>query len=133
MMASTRLCRLCQTEAFTKNSTPLFGTKAVKQRLASRISDLLEVTVDANDGLPQYVCEKCKRRVEALERSAEDLRLFKITARESYTNLLVRGGLKRTKGSSGVTGVSPDTLRMRPPPKRLSQRQLNFEQSQLSQ
>ena len=93
----------------------------------------MQVTVDANDGLPQHTCEKCKKRVEVLERSVEDLRLFKIIARESYTTLLVRGGLKRTKESSGVTGVSPDTLRMRPPPKRLSQRQLNFEQSQLSQ
>ena len=43
--------------------------------------------MEANDGLPKHVCEKCKRRVETLERSAEDLRQFKILARESYTTL----------------------------------------------
>ena len=88
--------------------------------------------MDANDGLPQQVCRKCKRRVGTLERSAEDLKQFKILARDSYRTLLSRGSLKRTKESSGVTGVSPDTIRVRPPPKRLTQRQLSFAPSELS-
>ena len=65
-------------------------------------------------------------------RSAEDLRLFKTLARKSYRNLSSTGPLKQTKESSGVTGVSFDTVRVRPPPNRLEQRQLNIEQSQLS-
>ena len=61
-----------------------------------------------------------QRRVETLERSAEDLSLFKILARESYTTPSTKGLLKQPKESSGVTGVSPDTQRVRPPRKRLS-------------
>ena len=68
-MVSTRMC---QTATPANNASLLFGTKAVEERLASRIHDLLDVTVDANDGLPQHICGKYKRRVETLERSAED-------------------------------------------------------------
>ena len=130
-MASTRMCRLCQTATPANHAILLFGTKAVEERLASRINDLLDVTVDANDGLPQHICGKCKR-METLEKLAEDLRQFRILARDSYKTLSSRGSLKRTKESSGVTGVSPDTVRVRPPPKRLTQRQLNFAPSELS-
>ena len=34
--------------------------------------------------------------------------------------------LKRTKESCGVTGVSPATIRVRPPPKKVTQRQLTL-------
>ena len=32
----------------------------VKEKLSHRISNLLDVPVSANDGLSQYICEKCK-------------------------------------------------------------------------
>ena len=105
---------MCQTATLANSAILLFCTKAVEERLASRINDLLDVTVDANDGLPLHIRGKCKRRVERLERSAEDLKRFKILPRDSYRTLLSRGSLKRTKESSGVTGVSPDTERVRP-------------------
>ena len=126
------MCRLCQIATSANTAILLFGTKAVEERLASRINDMLDVTVDVNDGLPQHICGKCKRRVETLERSAEDIKQFKILARDSYITLSSRGSLKRTKESSGVTGVSPNTVRVRPPPKRLTQRQLSFAPSELS-
>jgi len=34
---------------------------------------MLDVSVDANDGFPEHVCEKCKRRLERLEKAVEDL------------------------------------------------------------
>ena len=125
------MCHLCPTATPANHAILLFGTKAVEECLASRINDLLDVSVDANDGLPQQVCRVCKRRVGSLERSAEDLKQFKILARDSYRTLSSRGSLKRTKESSGG-GVSPDTVRVRPPPKRLTQRQLSFAPSELS-
>ena len=90
---------------------------------------IIQLCSSANDGLPQHVCDKCKRRVETHKRSVEDLRQFKTLARQNYNTLSSRGTLKRTKESSGVTGVSPDTMRVRPPPKKLTQIQLDFEQS----
>ena len=69
------------------NAIMLFVTKAVKESSASMSSDLLDVTMDANDSLPQHICEKCKRSVETLERSAEDLMWFEILTRDSYRTL----------------------------------------------
>lgn len=69
------LCHLCATVvSFSKNAVSLFSSTAVKQLLSSRIEHLLDVA--ENDALPQYICEKCKRRVETLERAIEDLRKF---------------------------------------------------------
>ena len=83
----------------------LFSSVAVKQQFPSRIENLLDVKVAGNDGLPQHICEKCKRRVETLERATED---FRSQASEIYGSLvLARGALKRTKESSASIGVSP--------------------------
>ena len=41
--------------------------KASQIRLASRISTLSDVTLNDDDGLPNLMCAKCKRRVESLE------------------------------------------------------------------
>ena len=48
-------------------------SRSNEQELATRIGDLLNVVVAANDGLPQHVCDRCMRRVKTLERAAEDL------------------------------------------------------------
>ena len=90
----------------------------------ARISDLLNVAVAVNDGLPQHVFDRCMRRVKTLERAAEDLVDFRSQVSESYKILtLARGPLKHAKD----TVVSPDTIKARPPSKKLlSQRQLDF-------
>ena len=121
---STSICRLCRTEASANHTAALFSNAAVKQDLATRISDLLNVAVAANDGLPQHVCDKCMRRVKMLERAAEDLVDFRSQVSENYKTLtLARGPLKRAKDAV----VSPDTIKARPPTKKLlSQRQLDF-------
>ena len=41
--------------------------------LSNRVADLLNVAVDANDGLPQCICRRCKRRLEAMKSAIEDL------------------------------------------------------------
>ena len=61
-------------------------------------------------------------RILALERAASDLIAFKALAKASYA----RGPLKRTKETSGDVGVSPNTLRERPPTK-LARKRLNFQ------
>ena len=38
----------------------LFGQKAEEERLSTDISDLLDVPVGVDDGLPEYICEKRK-------------------------------------------------------------------------
>ena len=121
---STSICRLCRTEASANHTAALFSHAAVKQELATRISDLLNVAVAVNDGLPQHVFDRCMRRVKTLERAAEDLIDFCSQVSENYKILtLARGPLKHAKD----TVVSPDTNKARPPSKKLlSQRQLDF-------
>ncbi len=117
---STRVCRLCQASEPVKHSVPLFSPAGLQQQWVSRIKDHLDVTMICNDGLPGYMCRKCKRRFVALEKAAEDLVDFREQATKCQESLvLCRGALKRTKETSG-TLVSPDIAKARPSSKRTS-------------
>ena len=91
---------------------------------------MLDVSVDANDGFPEleHVCEKYKRRLERLEKAAEDLESFRAQVRALYASLrLKRSELKRSKDTSSID-ASPDTVRVRPPSKQLlTARHLDFD------
>ena len=110
------ICRLCRTEA-SVNHIPQHCS-------VTRIGDLPNVVMAANDDLPQHVCDRCMQRVKALERAAEDLVDFHSQVSENDKILvLARGSLKRAKDAV----VSPDTIKAQPPPKKLlSQRKLDF-------
>ena len=56
----------------------------MKQRLPGRITDLLGVAVSPKDGLPGYICRKCKRKLERLEKAAEELDIFRSEARTTH-------------------------------------------------
>ena len=77
--------------------------------------------MDAQDGLPSLICDKCKRRFETLERAMHDLTEFRQLAKAS---LITFSGLKRKKECSVQSGVSPDIARSRPPLKRITVRRL---------
>ena len=120
------LCRLCREMATRNNTVPLFIKSGYKQNLPSRINSLLEVNITDNNDLPKHICLKCKRRLESLEKSALDLKSFKVLVNETHS-ALSRRPLKRTKETSGASNISPSTLRVRPSSKRLSSaRQLHF-------
>ena len=89
-MASASLCRLCQSASAANSMVAIFSPKAIETRLAQRMTLLLDVCVCSNDGLPGCICGKCSRRIEALERSVENLKRFKILAKETYTSLSSR-------------------------------------------
>ena len=117
---ASRTCRLCQAAAAASHAVSLFSRASAKNNLPNRISSLLDVSIDASDGFPQYVCMKCKRRLESLESAAEDLKAFRTQAKDSYASFLtpMLTPLKRTKESSGEDGVSPDIVQARPRHKR---------------
>ena len=124
-MATTTECRLCKV-ILDKNAIHLFTAKGKSNKWASRISTLLDVSVDEDDKISPLVCSMCKRRIVSLENAATDLQAFKQMAQHSLTALKSRAPLKRTKVTSGSMGVSPDTARERPSSK-LSRRQLVFQ------
>ena len=49
----------------------LFGKKASQKRLASRISALLDITLNDGDGLLNLSCAKCKQSLESDDRPHE--------------------------------------------------------------
>ena len=122
-----RVCCFCKLTIAGSNKdwTSLFSSGAMKQDWVSRIKDLLELNITSDDGLPHYMCGKCRRRFEHLERAQADLREFQRQAKESC-RVLARRVLKRAKDSSSSV-VSPDTERSRPPPKRLSRTRIDFD------
>ena len=103
----------------------MFTVKGLRNKWASRISTLLHVAVDENDGLPPHVCNMCTRRLESLENAAADLKAFQELAQCSSALGQVNP-LKRTRVTCGEVGVSPDTTRARPSSK-LSRKVLVFD------
>ena len=84
MEMASRTCRLCQSLVTANHSVALFTHSSIQCKLATRFADLLNVAVDANDGLPQCVCRRCKRRLETLESALEDLEAFRKEAKDSH-------------------------------------------------
>ena len=64
--------------AYSHHRVALFDKKkTAKERLASRISALLDITLNYDDGSANLVCAECKRRVESLETAMMNLLMFK--------------------------------------------------------
>ena len=54
--------------AYSHHRVAVFDIKkASQERLASRISALLDMTLNDDDGLTNLMCAKCKRRDESLK------------------------------------------------------------------
>ena len=113
------LCRLSRASIASGSAVCLFSQVAVRQNLPGRITDLLDVPIAAKDGLPQHICHKCKRKLERLEKAAEELEDFRTQASSNHTILAsTRRELKRTKETSTSVGMSPDTAKSRPASKK---------------
>ena len=120
---ATWVGHLCQGSVPSSHAVCLYNPGSVQQKLPGRSAGMLDVSVDANDVFPEHVCEKCKCRLEHLERAAEDLESFRAQVRASY---LKRSELKGSKDTSSID-ASPDTVRVRPPSKKLlTARHLDF-------
>ena len=52
--------------AYSHHRIALFGKKASQERLASRISTLLDITLNDDDGLLNLRCAKCKQSLETV-------------------------------------------------------------------
>ena len=72
------VCRLCGSSvAYSHHRVAFFGKKDSQERLASRISALLDITLNYDDGSANLMCAKCNRRVESLETAMMNLTKFK--------------------------------------------------------
>ena len=66
----------------------LFG-KDSQERLAPRISALLDITLNDDDGSGNFRCAKCKRRVECLEMAMMNVTKFKRSVAVLQSELLL--------------------------------------------
>ena len=125
------ICRLCASSISSHHYLSIFSYSSVQKNWPSRIQQLLSVELSGTENLPHHICNVCKKRVEYLEKAHSDLLLFKSQVKNAEI-LLSKRPMKRTKETSGSIGVSPDTVRLRPLPKKpLTGRQLNFENGKL--
>ena len=61
------VCHLCGSSvAYSHHRVALFGKKAGQERLASRISALLDITLNDDDSLLNLRCAKCKQSLETV-------------------------------------------------------------------
>ena len=83
-----QICRLCGHEV--GDAIDLFGTDSVERGVADRIANLLELSLEKEDGLTGYVCQICKARFAQLERRLEVERLH---AKKTHEKLAKRAGI----------------------------------------
>ena len=66
-MQMASVCRLCRSSVpFSHHRVALFGKKDSQERLASRISALLDITLNDDDGVLNLRCVKCKQSLETV-------------------------------------------------------------------
>ena len=71
------VCRLCGSSVAYSHHRVTLVKKDSQERLASRISALLDITLNYDDGSANLMCAKCKQRVESLETAMMNLTKFK--------------------------------------------------------
>ena len=80
---------------------------------ADRIAAVLCIPVAVCNSLSPYACKMCIRRIESLEKAADDLSAFRKLAQHSYEAQLtgVAQSLKRTRGDAAVQKPSSKLAR----------------------
>ena len=76
----------------TVTGFPYSALEVFRRKLSNKVTGLLNVIVDVNDGLPQCVCRKCKQRLESPETALKDLEAFRKQVREAYAAFLASIG-----------------------------------------
>ena len=104
-------CHICLAEVDSKHSFALFSSSTLKEDWPRRASELLQLSVTDEEGLPRHLCKNCKAKVLSVEE-----KLQKIRTQAQHTLRLLeekRSVRKRAKDtSSGI--VSPHTAAVRP-------------------
>lgn len=103
-------CRLCSSLEFREKAIRLFGSKGEEWR--GKLSEILNISIGSRrDGLPQQICLKCARCVNA----AYDLK------RKAHDNILHQLQQSHKRANSTATNsvdLSPETVQLLPSEKR---------------
>ncbi len=119
------ICRFCNSAVAPNHCTQLFSTKSLSMNLPVRLSTLLQLPVNVDDG-PNHCCRPCTQSFFTAEKFIATAKLtFESrhvvadcnTSPVSSVKSTSHSGRKRLKDTSG-TGVSPSTLLSQPSSKR---------------
>ena len=58
-----KYCRLCGSEKDIDRSTNVFSKSGIRKNLAKTISELLQVSIKEDDGLPSNICRQCEGKL----------------------------------------------------------------------
>lgn len=58
-----KFCRLCGSEKDVDRSTNVFSKSGIRKNLAKTISDMLQVSIKKDDGLPSNICRQCEGKL----------------------------------------------------------------------
>ena len=86
----------------------------------------MELSVHNDGQLPTHMCNKCKTKVQQLEKASSDLEEFRELAQRSLVKARTQLGASKRAKSTSDDGVSPDTARLRPRSK-VSRKRLDFD------
>ena len=58
-----KYCRLCGSEKDIDRSINVFSKSGIRKILAKTISELLQVSIEEDDGLPPNICRHCEGKL----------------------------------------------------------------------
>ena len=100
------VCRLCTNVDKTIN---LFSRAGMRNEWSSRISAMLDITIEDDERVSPYMCYKCTCRLSLLEKDIED------PLRHSGAGHIVEcANEEENQGNKRRYRRSPDTDRLRP-------------------
>ena len=74
-------CRICRACCSVHHCKRLFTTAGIRERWASRLSDLLLVPATRGDGLPAQICHRCSIKIKSIEESLRNLEEMRQSAK----------------------------------------------------
>jgi len=99
-------CHICLAEVDSKHSFALFSSSSLKEDWPRRASELLQLSVTDEEGLPRHLCKNCKAKVLSVEEKLQAQHTLGLLEEK-------RSVRKRAKDTSSVI-VSPHTVAVRP-------------------
>ena len=111
-LVNTKICRCC-CKPLSSNDRPilLFGEKSQREAILEGYNEITGLEVSENDGLSQFVCRSCVRKIATFKEFKTLCRESDSKQRSYYSeseNTRIKRGKKLEESPSGPT-VSPST------------------------
>lgn len=110
-------CRVCCRIDLHTHTVALFSGEQKSSRFSDRLSKVLDIPVERDDGLSPYICRPCNRKFLSAEAFIALAKSNYDKSSRSQSGSHTQPASRRSKDTSGV-GVSPDTHTARPSAKR---------------